>query len=68
MSDVRLKIRHVKRSGDTKLDLSGMGLSEIPEDVFTLTSLESLDISSNSITKLDKISALHNLKNLYAQK
>lgn len=68
MSDVRLKIRHVKRGGDTKLDLSGMGLTEIPDDVFTLSSLESLDISSNSIVSLDKIASLHNLKNLYAQK
>lgn len=68
MSDVRLKIRHVKRSGETTLDLSGMGLTEIPEDVFSLTSLESLDISENSIASLDKIAALHSLKNLYAQK
>jgi Leucine-rich repeat (LRR) protein len=67
MSDVRLKIRHVKRSGDTVLDLSGMGLTEIPEDVFSLTSLESLDISENSIVSLGKIAALHSLKNLYAK-
>ena len=68
MSDVRLKIRHVKRGGDTSLDLSGMGLTEIPDDVFTLTSLESLDISNNSISSLGKIGSLHNLKNLYAHK
>ena len=68
MSDVRLKIRHAQRGGDTKLDLSGMGLTEIPDAVFTLSTLESLDISSNSITSLDKIGSLHNLKNLYAQK
>lgn len=68
MSDVRLKIRHVKRGGDTKLDLSNMGLTEIPNDVFSLSTLETLDISGNSIRSLDKISSLTNLKNLYAQK
>ena len=68
MSDLRLKIRHAKRGGETKLDLSGMGLTEIPEDVFTLTQLESLDISDNRIASLDRIGCLHNLKNLYAQK
>ncbi len=68
MSDVRLKIRHVKRGGDTKLDLSNMGLTEIPSDVFSLTTLESLDISSNSIRSLAGISSLTKLKNLYAHK
>lgn len=68
MSEVKLRIRHVKRGGDTKLDISGMGLTEIPEDVFTLTQLESLDISDNRITSIDRIGSLHSLKNLYAQK
>lgn len=68
MSDIKLKIRHVKRGGETKLDISGMGLTEIPEDVFSLTQLESLDISDNRITSLDKIASLHKLKNLYAHK
>lgn len=67
MADLRLKIRHIKRSGDTKLDLSGMGLMEIPADVFALTNLESLDISGNSIRSLGKISTLSNLRNLLAQ-
>jgi len=67
MSDIKLKIRHVKRGGETKLDISGMGLSEIPEDVFGLTQLETLDISDNSISSLDKIASLHNLKNLNAK-
>ena len=67
MSDIKLKIRHVKRGGDTKLDISGMALTEVPEDVFSLTQLESLDISGNRITSLEKIGSLLNLKNLYAQ-
>lgn len=68
MSEIKLRIRHAKRGGETKLDLSGLGLTEIPEDVFTLTTLESLDISENSIRSIDRIGCLPNLKNLYAQK
>ena len=33
MSDIKLKIRHVKRGGETKLDISGMGLTEIPDEI-----------------------------------
>ena len=68
MSEIKLRIRHAKRGGTTTLDLSGMSLTEVPEDVFTLTELESLDISENSIKNIDRIGSLHNLKNLYAQK
>ena len=68
MSDIKLKIRHVKRGGETKLDISGMGLTEIPDEIFELIQLETLDISDNRITSLDKIASLYKLKNLYAQK
>lgn len=68
MSDITLKIRRVKRSGETKLDLSGMSLTEIPDDVFGLVSLETLDISNNKISSLGRIGCLMNLKNLYCQK
>jgi hypothetical protein len=30
ISDVKLKIRHAKRGNERSLDLSGMGLSELP--------------------------------------
>lgn len=33
MSDIKLKIRHAKRGNERSLDLSGMGLSEIPVDI-----------------------------------
>ena len=68
MSDIKLKIRHVKRGGETKLDISGMGLIEIPDEILLLIQLETLDISDNRILSLDKISSLYKLKNLYAQK
>jgi hypothetical protein len=33
MSDVKLKIRHAKRSNAKELDLSGMGITELPVDI-----------------------------------
>lgn len=31
--DIKLKIRHAKRANERCLDLSGMGLSELPVDI-----------------------------------
>jgi hypothetical protein len=31
--DIKLKIRHAKRANQKQLDLSGMGLTEIPVDI-----------------------------------
>ena len=33
MSDIKLKIRHAKRGNERNLDLSNMGLIEIPMDI-----------------------------------
>ena len=33
MSDIKLKIRHAKRGNERKLDLSNMGLIEVPMDI-----------------------------------
>lgn len=30
MSEIKLKIRHAKRGNERSIDLSGMGLTEIP--------------------------------------
>lgn len=64
MSELKVKIR----GSETKLDLSGMDLTAIPDAVFNTTSLETLDISNNKISSLDRIGTLRKLKNLYAQK
>jgi len=32
-SDIKLKIRHAKRGNEKTLDLSGMGISEVPADI-----------------------------------
>ena len=33
MSEIKLKIRHAKRGNERTLDLSNMGLTEIPVDI-----------------------------------
>ena len=55
MSDIKLKIRHAKRGNEKVLDLSDMGLTEIPIDVVQLSLLETLNISNNKITSLRRI-------------
>jgi Leucine-rich repeat (LRR) protein len=53
--DIKLKIRHAKRGNEKTLDLSGMGLSDIPIDVTQLTMLESINISNNKLQNLKRI-------------
>jgi hypothetical protein len=31
--DIKLKIRHAKRGNERNLDLSGMGMTELPVDI-----------------------------------
>jgi hypothetical protein len=33
LSDVKLKIRHAKRGNEKTLDLSGIGMTELPADI-----------------------------------
>ncbi len=33
ISDIKLKIRHAKRGNEKNLDLSGMGMTELPADL-----------------------------------
>jgi Leucine-rich repeat (LRR) protein len=53
--DIKLKIRHAKRGNEKTLDLSGMGLSEIPIDITQLTMLESLNVSNNKLLNLKRV-------------
>lgn len=68
MSDLSLRIRHAKRSGDSKIDISGLSLASIPSELFELPHLENIDISNNSLKNLDKIHIFKNLKTLIASK
>ena len=58
MSDIKLKIRHAKRGNERNLDLSNMGLIEVPLDISQLTNLESINLSGNRLTNLRGIEAL----------
>jgi internalin A len=62
MADIKLKIRHAKRGNERSLDLSGMGMLELPVDILQLTMLESLNISNNKLSSLRKIESLPNLR------
>lgn len=55
MNDIKLKIRHAKRGNEKYLDLSGLGLNEIPIDITQLTLLESLNVSNNKLTSLKRV-------------
>lgn len=66
ISDIKLKIRHAKRGNEKSLDLSGMGMTELPPDLLQLTMLESLNISNNKLSSLRKIESLPNLREVNA--
>ncbi|MEQ9372540.1 MAG: leucine-rich repeat protein [Coleofasciculus chthonoplastes F3-SA18-01] len=54
------------REGATTLDLSGKGITEIPECIGQLTNLQQLDLSENQITEIPEcISQLTKLRGLY---
>lgn len=65
-SDLKLKIRHAKRANEKSLDLSGMGISELPADIISLSMLESLNISNNKLINLKRLENLTYLKELDA--
>jgi Leucine-rich repeat (LRR) protein len=72
--DAELKIEQARETGATELNLSGSrfgedadALSELPETLSQLTSLETLNISANQLTGLPEwIGRLHNLQTLDA--
>ena len=67
MSDIKLKIRHAKRGNQRNIDLSGMGLTEIPADINQLTQLESINLAGNRLTSLRGIEDLQALREINAQ-
>lgn len=66
MQDIKLKIRHAKRGNEKALDLSGMGMSELPVDITQLTMLEKINLSNNKLSNLKRIEQLPNLRVLDA--
>lgn len=66
LSDIKLKIRHAKRGNERRLDLSGMGLTELPADITQLTMLEAINLQDNKLTNLRRIEQLPNLREIQA--
>ncbi|MBD2614514.1 hypothetical protein H6G94_25110 [Nostoc punctiforme FACHB-252] len=61
--EVKQRIEKAQREGAIELDLSGMGLTEMPEAIASLTQLQVLDLSSNQLTILpEAIGCLTQLK------
>lgn len=66
MSDAKLRIRHAKRGNEKSLDLSNLGLSEIPVEIQQLSLLESVNVSNNRLTSLVRLEQLPNLREIQA--
>jgi len=57
------RIEEARRTGATKLDISSLGLTAIPDEVAQLSQLEVLDLDRNQITAIpESIARLTNLK------
>ena len=67
LSDIKLKIRHAKRGNEKTLDLSGMGMTELPADITQLSMLENLIVANNKLTYLRRVEALPNLTSIDAR-
>ena len=63
-AELRLKITKAKRSGASNLDLSSQHLEQIPDDIYKILTLESLDLSHNLLLEIEGIGKLKTLKHL----
>jgi Leucine-rich repeat (LRR) protein len=65
MTDAQIRIQQFKRQRKSHLDLSGLGLIVIPQEIYSLEGLLSIDLSSNKLINLDsKICELTSLTEL----
>jgi len=67
MSDAKLRIRHAKRGNEKSIDLSNLGLSEIPTEILQLSALETVDVSGNRLSSLERLGQLPHLRDIIAQ-
>ena len=58
-------IEEARREGETELDLSGMALTEVPEEIAQLSNLQMLYLQNNQLTRIPEVIAqLSQLKGL----
>ena len=67
MSDAKLRIRHAKRGNEKSIDLSNLGLSEIPAEILQLSALETVNVSGNRLSSLFRLGQLPHLREIVAQ-
>ena len=67
MSDAKLRIRHAKRGNEKSIDLSNLGLSEIPTEILQLSALETVNVSGNRLSSLERLGQLPHLRDIIAQ-
>ena len=61
--EARRGIEEARTSGATELDLSGLGLTDLPSEIGRLQALESLDLKDNQLTDLpSEIGQLYRLR------
>ncbi len=66
LAEAMARIEAARRDAATVLDLSGLGLTEVPESVSQLTQLDQLHLDSNQLVGLpESITRLTRLRNLY---
>ncbi|ALF52156.1 hypothetical protein ACX27_03690 [Nostoc piscinale CENA21] len=53
------RIEQARREDAVELDLSNMGLTEVPEAIANLTQLQTLNLSNNQLTELSEAIALY---------
>ena len=58
------RIREAKENNATELNLSDLGLTEIPTEIRALTNLRELYLSNNQISEISGLDALSNLTKL----
>jgi len=67
MSQISVELRHAKRSNLTQIDLSERYLTYLPKELYTVHSLQHLNLNRNNISHIDSsISQLHQLQTLLA--
>ena len=65
MDEVSLTIRRARRGNQTSLEISNRNISNWPQDLFKIKSLEKLNLSGNSLTQIPgSIQELENLVHL----
>jgi internalin A len=66
LSESEQRIQDTLESGAVELDLSGLGLTTVPEAIASLTNLQWLSLSGNQLTSVpEAIASLTNLQSLY---